>query len=49
MQLNQIVPCGIADAEVTSMEKELGRAITIDEVEPVVERYIFVSLKRVTL
>lgn len=45
---DQIVPCGIADAEVTSMEKELGRAITIEEVEPVVERYIFESLKRVT-
>ena len=46
---DQIIPCGIADAEVTSMEKELGRAITIDEVAPVVERYIFESLKRVCL
>jgi lipoyl(octanoyl) transferase len=46
---DRIVPCGIADAEVTSMEKELGRAITIEEVEPVVERYIFESLKRVTV
>ena len=46
---DQIIPCGIADAAVTSMEKELGRAITIDEVEPVVERYIFESLKRVTV
>ena len=46
---DQIIPCGIADAVVTSMEKELGRAISIDEVAPVVERYIYESLKRVTV
>ena len=46
---DQIIPCGIADAAVTSMEKELGRAISISEVEPVVERYIFESLKRVSV
>ena len=45
---DQIIPCGIADAEVTSMVKELGRAISIEEVEPVVERHIFESLKRVS-
>jgi len=44
----QIVPCGIADADVTSLEMELGRAITIDEVSPLVERYVFESLKRVS-
>ena len=44
----QIVPCGIADADVTSLEMELGRAITIDEVAPLVERYVFESLKRVS-
>lgn len=44
----QIVPCGIADADVTSIEMELGRAITIDEVSPLVERYVFESLKRVS-
>lgn len=43
-----IIPCGIADADVTSMQKELGRAITIDEVAPIVERHIFESLKRVS-
>ncbi len=46
---DQIIPCGIADAEVTSMQKELGREITIDEVAPVVERHIFESLKRVSV
>ena len=45
----QIVPCGIADADVTSLEIELGRSITIDEVAPLVERYIFESLKRVSV
>lgn len=43
-----IIPCGIADADVTSMQKELGRAITIEEVAPIVERHIFESLKRVS-
>ena len=46
---DQIIPCGIADAAVTSMEKELDRTISIDEVAPVVERYIYESLKRVTV
>lgn len=44
----RIVPCGIADAGVTSMERELGRAITVDEVVPVVERHIFEALRRVS-
>lgn len=44
----QIVPCGIADADVTSLEMELGRPIIIDEVAPLVERYIFESLKKVS-
>ena len=44
----QIVPCGIADADVTSLEIELGRAITIDEVAPLLERHIFESLKKVS-
>lgn len=42
-----IIPCGIADAGVTSLEIELKRSITIDEVAPLVERHIFESLKRV--
>jgi lipoyl(octanoyl) transferase len=44
----QIIPCGIADADVTSMQKELGRSITIDEVAPIVERHIAKSLQRVS-
>jgi lipoyl(octanoyl) transferase len=44
----QIVPCGIADADVTSLEVELARTITIEEVAPLVERHVFESLKRVS-
>ena len=43
-----IIPCGISDAGVTSLEIELQRLITIDEVAPLVERHIFESLKRVS-
>ena len=45
---NRIVPCGIADAEVTSMARELGRPIEIAEVEPILERYIFEALMKVS-
>ena len=45
----QIVPCGIADADVTSLELELGRSITIEEVAPLVERHIVESLKKVSI
>ena len=31
-----IVPCGIADAGVTSLSVELGRRVTVDDVEPLV-------------
>jgi lipoyl(octanoyl) transferase len=44
----QIVPCGIADADVTSLEMELGRTITIDEVAPLIERHVSQSLKKVS-
>ena len=44
----RIIPCGIADAEVTSIEKELARPVSIDEVLPLVERHIFESLKKVS-
>jgi lipoyl(octanoyl) transferase len=44
----QIVPCGITDADVTSLEVELARPITIEEVAPLVERHVFESLKKVS-
>ena len=45
---SQIVPCGITDADVTSLEVELARPITIEEVAPLVERHVFESLKKVS-
>jgi lipoyl(octanoyl) transferase len=35
---DRIVPCGIADAAVTSLSAETGRQITVTDVLPVVER-----------
>ena len=43
-----IVPCGIADAAVTSMERELNQSITINEVTPVVEKYLYEALTKVS-
>lgn len=37
---DRIVPCGIADAGVTSLARELGRDVTVAEVLPVVERHL---------
>jgi lipoyl(octanoyl) transferase len=37
---DRIVPCGIADAGVTSLSKELGHDVTVAEVLPVVERHL---------
>lgn len=36
----RIVPCGISDAGVTSLSRELGRDISVAEVLPVVERHL---------
>ena len=44
----KIVPCGIADADVTSISLELGREITIAEVSPLVEKYIYEALAKVS-
>ena len=43
-----IIPCGIEDATVTSLAIELGRSISIDEVLPVVEKYMYESLAKVS-
>ena len=37
---DKFVPCGIADAGVTSLSKELGRDVTVDETAPIVERHL---------
>ena len=45
---SQIIPCGIADAQVTSMAQELQRDITTQEVLPVLERNITSTLAKVS-
>ena len=37
---DRIVPCGITDAGVTSLSRELGRDVTVDELLPIVERHL---------
>jgi lipoyl(octanoyl) transferase len=37
---DRIVPCGIADAGVTSLSAELGRDVPVAEVLPVVDRLL---------
>ena len=36
----KIIPCGIPDAKVTSLSAELGEQITIEQVIPVLQKYI---------
>ncbi len=43
-----IIPCGIEDAAVTSLALELGRSISIDDVLPIVEKYMYESLAKVS-
>jgi len=45
---DKIIPCGIADADVTSISRELGTNVTVEEVSPLVERHIFESLRKVS-
>jgi lipoyl(octanoyl) transferase len=45
---NRIIPCGINDAAVTSMADELSRDISVEEVIPVVEKYLLESLVKVS-
>ena len=40
----RIVPCGIDDADVTSLSRELGRDVSIDEVLPFVEHHLSAAL-----
>jgi lipoyl(octanoyl) transferase len=45
---SKIIPCGIADAKVTSLSVELGRNISIDEVMQVLKKHIMPMLERVS-
>lgn len=39
-EFDRIVPCGIEDADVTSLTQEVGRRVTVAEVLPVVRRHL---------
>lgn len=45
---DRIVPCGLNNVEVTSLAKELGRNISIEEVMPTIELHIANALGRVS-
>ena len=45
---SEIIPCGIVDAQVTSMAQELKREITIQEVLPILERNLISTLVKVS-
>ena len=41
---DRIVPCGIPDADVTSLTLEAGRRVVLDEVEPLLRRHLVTAL-----
>ncbi|MBP1159297.1 lipoyl(octanoyl) transferase [Rhodococcus sp. PvR044] len=41
---DEIIPCGIADAGVTSLSRELGRTVTVAEITPVVVAAVAAAL-----
>lgn len=45
---SHIVPCGITDADVTSLTLEAGRPVTIAEVEPLLREHLLAALAGVT-
>ncbi|MGB3593523.1 MAG: lipoyl(octanoyl) transferase LipB [Ornithinimicrobium sp.] len=38
-----IIPCGIPDAGVTSLSRELGRSVTVAQVLPIIERHLLAA------
>lgn len=46
---DQIIPCGILDAKVTSLSVELNRPISISEVMPILQKHINPMLESVCL
>jgi len=44
---DQIVACGIRDAQVTSLQKELGREITVAEITNIIETQVLKSLRKI--
>lgn len=44
----RIVPCGLPDADATSLTAELGRTVTVGEVEPLLRATLAANLRSVT-
>lgn len=44
---DQIIPCGISDASVTSLSKELQKELSVEQVQPIVEKHILLALEKV--
>jgi lipoyl(octanoyl) transferase len=44
---SRIVPCGLPDAQVTSLSAELDRDVTVKEITPIVEKHLYEALARV--
>ena len=42
---DRIVPCGIRDAGVTSLTKELARPVPVNEVTPLAQKYVLAALE----
>jgi lipoyl(octanoyl) transferase len=47
-KFNSIIPCGMPEAQTTSMAKELNRTITIAEVTPSLEKHLVEALAQVS-
>ncbi|MFM8621525.1 MAG: lipoyl(octanoyl) transferase LipB [Candidatus Nanopelagicaceae bacterium] len=47
-KFNSIIPCGMPEAQTTSMAKELNRTLTIAEVTPSLEKHLVEALARVS-
>jgi lipoyl(octanoyl) transferase len=45
----RIIACGIPDVEVTSLAKELGRDVQLNEVIPLIEKHLLPALESVSL
>lgn len=45
---DQIIPCGITDASVTSLSKELRKEVSVKQVQPIVEKHILLALEQVS-
>ena len=44
----KIIPCGITGAKVTSLTAELGREVSVNEVLPIIKKYIHPMLDRIS-